>query len=302
MKDISDLPKNVHDRLEYLEFMLRFRGWVSRADLTERFGLGEAAATRDIRLYREHAEQNLSLNQKTKKYEINEVTFEPLFAFSIQSALSKLRTSKVAEALGLSEFDGVMSPPRLAYPTVDILSAVTRAISSSVALRVTYKALRSGQSDKLLYPLAIFDNGIHWYLRAFDPDKKDDEDKYRVYALTRFVSAEIEHDVRVKTEIKSQDHQWTRMVELELVPHPNRKNVRKPETIIHDFNMKDGKVKLAVRATVAGYWLRHWNVDCTEDHSLEGFHYQLWLNNHQTLYGVESRNLAPGLSEYDEQN
>lgn len=302
MKDISEIPKNVHDRLEYLEFMLRFRGWVSRADLTERFGLGEAAATRDIRLYREHAEQNLTLNQKTKKYEINEDTFEPLFAFSIQSALSKLRTTKVAEALGLSEFDGVMSPPRLAYPTVDILSAVTRAISSSVALRVTYHALKSGQSDKLLFPLAIFDNGIHWYLRAFDPDKNDNEDKYRVYALTRFESAEIEHDVRVKAEVKSQDHQWNRMVDLELVPHPNRKNVKKPETIIHDFNMKDGKLKIAVRATVAGYWLRHWNVDCTEDHSLEGFHYQLWLNNHHTLYGVESRSLAPGLSEYYEQH
>ncbi|MDF3123484.1 WYL domain-containing protein [Rheinheimera sp. 1928-s] len=298
MKDINDLPKNVHDRLEYLEFMLRFRGWVSRADLTERFGLGEAAATRDIRLYREHAEKNLKLNQKTKKYEINEDTFTPLFAFSIQSALSKLRTTTVAEALGLSEFDGVMSPPRLAYPSVEVLSAVTRAISSSVALRVTYKAVKSGQSEKLLYPLAIFDNGIHWYLRAFDPDKNE----YRVYALTRFVSVEMAHDTRVKIEIKNQDHQWTRMVELELVSHPNPKNVRTPETITHDFNMKDGKLKLTVRATVVGYWLRHWNVDCTEDHSLEGFHYQLWLKNHQTLYGVESRNLAPGLSEYHEQN
>lgn len=298
MKDIDELPKNVHDRLEYLEFMLRFRGWASRADLTERFGLGEAAATRDIRLYREHAEQNLSLNQKTKKYEINEENFEPLFPFSIKSTLSKLRTTKIADALGLSEFDGIMSPPRLAYPTVDILSAVTRAISSSVALRVSYKALKSGQSEKLLYPLAIFDNGIHWYLRAFDPEKYG----YRVYALTRFVTCEIEHDVPVKAEIKNQDHQWSRMVELELIPHPNRKNVRKPETIIHDFNMKDGKLKLSVRATVAGYWLRHWNVDCTEEHSLEGFHYQLWLNNHQTLYGVESRSLAPGLSEYHEQD
>ncbi|WP_417437205.1 helix-turn-helix transcriptional regulator [Idiomarina abyssalis] len=301
MKDIGELPKNVHDRLEYLEFMLRFRGWASRADLTERFGLGEAAATRDIRLYREHAAQNLSLNQKTKKYEINEETFEPLFPFSIKSALSKLRTSKIADALGLSDFDGIMSPPRLVYPDVEVLSAVTRAISSSMAIRVNYKAVKSGQSDKLLYPLALFDNGIHWYLRAFDPDKKGDA-KYRVYALTRFVSAEIDHNINVSTEIKKQDHQWTRMVELELVPHPNKKHVKNPDSIIHDFNMTNGKLVITVRATVAGYWLRLWNVDCTEDHSLEGYHYQLWLKNHQTLYGVESRVIAPGLSEYHEQN
>ncbi|MBL54214.1 MAG: WYL domain-containing protein [Alteromonadaceae bacterium] len=298
MKDISDLPKNVHDRLEYLEFMLRFRGWVSRADLTERFGLGEAAATRDIRLYREQAEQNLSLNQKTKKYEINEDAFEPLFAFSIQSALSKLRTSKVAEALGLSEFDGVMSPPRLVYPDVEVLSAVTRAISSSVGLRVTYKAVKSGQSDKLLFPLAIFDNGIHWYVRAYHPEQK----VYKDYALTRFVKVTIAHDAPVKSDIKGADHQWSRMVELELVAHPNRKNVSDPESIQHNFNMKDEKLVMIVRAAVAGYWLRLWNVDCTEDHRLKGYHYQLWLKNHQTLYGVESRIIAPGLSEYDEQN
>lgn len=294
MKDINDLPKNVHDRLEYIEFMLRFRGWISRSDLTERFGLGEAAATRDIRLYRDFAEQNLSLNQKTKKYEISNESFKPLFVFSIQRALSKLRTAKISEALGLSELDGISTPPRLVYPDVDLLATVTRSISSNKAIKVTYKAVKSGQSDKLLYPLAIFDNGIHWYLRAYDPDKE----QYRAYALTRFVSAEIEGSEPVKPEVKNSDHQWNRMVELEIVPHPNRKNVRNPETIAHDFDMKDGKLTLFVRATVAGYWLRNWNIDCTEDHSLEGFHYQLWLNNHQTLYGVESRAIAPGLSEY----
>jgi hypothetical protein len=90
------------------------------------------------------------------------------------------------------------------------------------------------------------------------------------------------------------------MVSLELIPHPNRKNVPHPETIDHDFKMKDGMLKLMVRAAVAGYWLHHWNVDCTENHRLEGYDYQLWLQNHQTLYDVESRGIAPGLSTYDQ--
>ena len=91
---ISELPKNIYDRLEYIEFMLRFRGWVSRIDLTERFGIGEAAATRDIRQYREFAKSNLELNQSTKKYEIIESSFDPLFDLQISSAMSKLRTSR----------------------------------------------------------------------------------------------------------------------------------------------------------------------------------------------------------------
>jgi len=43
-----------------------------------------------------------------------------------------------------------------------------------------------------------------------------------------------------------------------------------PETIEMDYTMQDGALKVNVRAAVAGYMLRRWNVDCTEDHSLKG--------------------------------
>lgn len=88
------------------------------------------------------------------------------------------------------------------------------------------------------------------------------------------------------------------MVSLELVPHPNKTNVGPPETVECDFDMNEGCLVINVRAAIAGFWLYHWSVDCTEDHSLEGYDYQLWLRNHQTLYDVDSRKIAPGLSEY----
>ena len=299
MKDINELPKNVYDRLEYLEFMLRFRGWISRADLTERFGIGEAAATRDIRLYRQFAENNLLLNQSSKKYEILEQTFFAIFSLPINAALSKLRTAKVSEALGLSEFEGILCPPRLALPKIDFLAKITRAISGFKQLKITYRSVKNGLSQKVIIPHAIFDNGIHWYVRAYDESKVKSE-RFRSYALTRIVSIEIGNSFELSSSIGNgnMDFQWNRMVNLELIPHPNRKNVFCPETIEHDFNMEDGFMKLTVRAAIAGYWLHHWNVDCTEDHSLKGYDYQLWLRNHQTLYDVESRGIAPGLSTY----
>jgi hypothetical protein len=58
--------------------------------------------------------------------------------------------------------------------------------------------------------------------------------------------------------------------------------------------MNEGMLKVEVRAAVAGYVLRHWNVDCSEIHSLDGPEIHLWLNNPQTLYGVDSATLAPG--------
>ncbi len=298
MKELNELPKNVHDRLEYIEFMLRFRGWFSRADLTERFGLGEAAATRDIRLYKDYAVQNMTLNQSTKKYEIKEDTFSPLFDMRVQTALSKLRTSKICEALGMSDFDGILCPPRLTFPNLNTLSKITRAISSETNLSTTYRSIKNGLSEKTLVPHALFDNGVHWYMRAFDIAKKE----FRSYALTRIEDVTLDTPNTNNQAIKSKDFQWNRVVKLELIPHPNRKNVKYPDTVAHDFNMEDGYLTVSVRATVAGYWLHHWSVDCTEDSSLKGYEYQLCLRNHNTLYDVESRNIAPGLSEYHNQD
>ena len=52
-----------------------------------------------------------------------------------------------------------------------------------------------------------------------------------------------------------------------------------------------------VRAAMAGYLLRRWNVDCTEDHGLKGTEYHLWLRNRQALYGVTNLVLAPGYGD-----
>lgn len=87
-----------------------------------------------------------------------------------------------------------------------------------------------------------------------------------------------------------------RFTELELVPHPA--NVQHPDTIEAEYGMENGVLKVRARAAMAGYLLRRWNVDCTEDHSLKGGEFHLWLRNRQALYGVTNLILAPG---YDAQ-
>ena len=66
--------------------------------------------------------------------------------------------------------------------------------------------------------------------------------------------------------------------------------------------MVDGRLRINVRAAVAGYVLRHWNVDCTKDHSLEGPEYHLWLKNRQALYDVENLVIAPGYQVVEEED
>ena len=58
--------------------------------------------------------------------------------------------------------------------------------------------------------------------------------------------------------------------------------------------MQHGHLAVTVRAAVAGYVLRQWQVDCSTDAYLRGPEYRLRLANRQVLAGVASAVLAPG--------
>jgi hypothetical protein len=95
-------------------------------------------------------------------------------------------------------------------------------------------------------------------------------------------------------EKSEQDIQWTRIVELQLVPHPDQPH---PYITEMDYGMKKGVLEMRVRAATAGYMLRKWSVDCSADHSLRTPEYRLWLQDPLSLYGVKNALLAPGYLE-----
>ncbi len=115
--------------------------------------------------------------------------------------------------------------------------------------------------------------------------------RFSDFVLTRIAKAqEIEGEV-VESELLPADEQWPRIVDLEIVPHPG---IQFPKAIEADYGMADGSLRIKTRAALAGYVLRRWGIDSTEDHRLDSASHHLWLRNPQTLYGVESASLAPG--------
>ena len=68
-----------------------------------------------------------------------------------------------------------------------------------------------------------------------------------------------------------------------------------------DYGMRDGVLRMKLRAATAGYILRKWSVDCSPDHSLRGPEHRLWLKDHLAIYGVRNAVLAPGYSAPDKQ-
>ncbi|HHW4678981.1 MAG TPA: WYL domain-containing protein [Xylella sp.] len=187
------------------------------------------------------------------------------------------------------------SPSRLTHPDLDVLASVTRAIHQECPLGIEYHSISSGRTEREIVPFALIDNGLRWHVRAFD--RKSQE--FRDFVITRIKRPVLLKGQPVSPhEASDQDIQWTRIVELELVPHPDQP---RPEITEMDYSMQGGVLRMKLRAATAGYILRQWSVDCTPDHSLRGHEYRLWLKDHLAIYGVRNAVLALGYRSPDQQ-
>lgn len=288
---LPEMTQAQRDRLAFVELRLRFIGEIRRRDLVTRFGIQTAAATRDIAQYKEMAPRNMEYDAKGKVY-VRCSWFRPLFDFPVERVLTWLSQGygdgepirwKSAVAQEGSSLPGKID--------LEILSVLTRAIHQGAAVEVAYRTLSSGLTTREIVPFALADSGQRWHARAFD--RRSGE--FRDFVLGRLDDARIVAGEVLDHEKPDQDIQWNRIIELELVPHPA--NVQHPDTIEAEYGMEGGVLMVRARAAMAGYLLRRWNVDCTEDHSLKGGEHHLWLRNRQALYGVTNLVLAPGYGE-----
>jgi hypothetical protein len=292
---LLELGHAQRDRMAYVELRLWFVGDIRRQDLATRFGIQTAAATRDLGLYKELAPSNIEYDSKSKAYVVGP-GFSPLFEFPAERVLTWL-----ADGFGDGEptrsQTGITCdmPSKLGQPNLMTLATVTRAISRKCPLQIKYHSVESGVSEREIVPCALLDTGLRWHIRAFD--RKSDE--FRDFVLTRIQDPVVLKDAPVNAhENADQDIQWTRIVELELVPHPDQP---RPEVTEMDYGMRNGVLQMKLRAATAGYVLRKWNVDCSPDHNLRGPEYRLWLKDHLAIYGVKNALLAPGYRSPDQQ-
>ncbi len=275
------------ERLAYLELRLYFFGELQRADLEARFGIAPAAATRDLNSYRALAPQNLSYDSSQKAY-VPSAQFKPLFQFSPERILAWLLQG-FGDGLDLRIRKAIPceGPSQLIAPDLQVLAILTRAILNKRPVQVTYLSLSSGPSKRVIVPVALADNGLRWHVRAYDRNRN----RFSDFVLTRITKAKSLDEKSDDTEQFGADAQWVRLVDLEIVPHPG---IAFPEAIVADYGMRDGLLRLQMRAALVGYALNRWNVDCSPNHSLDSSRHHLWLRNQETLYGVESASLALG--------
>lgn len=288
---LNELSAAQRRRLAYIEFRVWFYGEVTRKNVLDRFDLATAAGTRDMVLYRELAPKNVVYEGKAYRYR---PSFTPLFEHRAERVLAMLTAGfGEGEPAPLSESLPNAVPARLNLPPLDILAAVTRAIHGGYPLRLIYHSMKTGAVHREIVPHALVDSGLRWHVRAYDRTKGE----FRDLVLTRMEKVEpIDREdgqYRVQAhELRAADAQWQKVITLELVPHPAHPH---PSSIARDFGMgESGSLQVTLRAAVAGYVLRQWQVDCSPDARLRGREFRLWLADTAQLNGVDNAVLAPG--------
>ena len=291
-KKLKDKNQKQSERLSYIDFCANYLGTIGRIDVVNRFRISDAAASKDLAAYIDIAPNNLKYDFKTRTHRTTQ-KFKPLFDFTVTQVLKALSTG-FGDTLEQIPTPIIPSATaiELNHPESRTLSQISRAIYLKKYCAITYHSLSSGETERKIAPFAIINSGLRWHVRAFD--QKSEE--FRDFVFTRILSAKVLPEDLKQEHSSINDDKWNQEITLELAPHPS--NIEEKKAIELDYRMIGGTKDIKVRKAIAGYVLRHWNVDCTEDHRLDGKHFQLWLENRNKIDGIDEIILAPGIDNY----
>lgn len=284
---MGKLAASQRERLWHIDFLARFRGQLTRHDLADRFQIALSNATRDFKVYRELAPNNLDYDHSSRSYRRSQ-QFQPLFSYNREHTLQAL-------TLGLGEGLGECEQPiyvdaafNLNQPNLDVLAEISRAIYNQYALSIGYVSISSGETEREIVPHSLVNTGERWHVRAYCRNSQG----FRDFVLTRITSVGEAKEPAKDEESAEKDTAWCEQHTLELVPHPKATHQRAIEL---DYGLSEGAaIKVTVRAATAGYLLRRWQVDCSVDASLPPNEFQLALKQPKLVGQQVDLSIAPG--------
>jgi len=282
-KMLLDVKWATRQRLQYIEIMAYYSGVVTRSDVAKAFGLSDAAATKDLKLYGDLAPSNLIYNHSVFGF-VPSQGFSPAFCDLSPATALPIIASNLAVAGGPYGAQSIYGLPTAALPlparlpTQQVLAQITRAIHSRKKLRVSYRSLsdRDSFDSRTLEPHTLVDTGLRWHVRAYSDETYD----FRDFVLSRFVHAEC-LDEAAESSVEY-DEDWVEMVSLKLGPHADL-DAPKRESLLLDYGVSGEVIEVNVRRALIGYVLQRLSVDTTRDHSMNPSAYQLMLLNRNEI-------------------
>jgi hypothetical protein len=279
------------ERFAYIDFVLRFLGGLNRSDLLEFFGIGDAAASKEISEYKKLRPQNVDYDRALRKNVILRETFLPLIDIDAETSLGMLANGFNKNKL----YDRPMLPYQRIGATphhlnIDFVSKITRAINSKTAVKCTYlSGNSSNHAERTIFPTAFFYDGQSWMFRAFHRDLKSGKGHFKCFDFARVLNVdEFPQDNAKNHETLSQDVDWHLVVPLQLVINPDLSDSKK-STLVQEFSVNDEQSDFVIteKAVLVYYLVKHWNID-VNDVPKKGDSYNFHLKNGDTLKHLHS--------------
>jgi predicted DNA-binding transcriptional regulator YafY len=278
-----DVKWATRQRLQYIEIMAYYTGIITRSEVAKAFGMSDAAATKDLKLYSDLAPDNLIYKHTVFGFVPSE-GFREVFADLSPAAVLPMIAANLAATGGPYDDDSIYgvtvetlpTPNRL--PDKAVLAQILRAIKAHTKLEAVYYSLsdRDNRDPRILEPHSLVNTGLRWHVRAYSEDTYD----FRDFVLSRFVEAKKLEDT---AESSAQyDDDWSEVVTLRLTPHP-KLDTQKRMSLMIDYRGDNELIELTVRRALIGYVLQRLSVDTTADHSLNPSAYQLILVNRDEI-------------------
>jgi len=278
-----DIKWATRQRLQYIEILAYYTGVVTRSDVARAFGISDAAATKDLKLYGDLAPDNLIYKHNVFGF-VPAESFREVFADLEPATVLPLIAANLAAAGGPYEDQPVYGVTVATLPTPNrlpdkaVVAQILRAIKARTKLEAVYYSLsdRDNRDPRNLEPHSLVNTGLRWHVRAYNEDTYD----FRDFVLSRFVEArKLEEDAESSVHY---DDDWTETVTLKLTPHPKLDSQKRMSLMI-DYRGDNELIELTVRRALIGYALQHLSVDTTSDHSLNPNAYQLALVNREEI-------------------
>lgn len=278
-----DLKWATRQRLQYIEIKAFYCGSVSRSDVATAFGISDAAATKDLKLYGDLAPNNLLYNQRVFGFVPSDSFVEQFADLSPSTALPMIAGNLATsggpyddEPIYDIAVDSLPLPAR--YPHKSVLAQITRSIKSGKKLEVVYRSLsrRDSGDARIIEPHALINTGLRWHVRAYNQDTYD----FRDFVLSRFERALLlDEDAESSA---AYDDDWVELETVKLAPHPGLDDKQRLGLEL-DYGIRDKVLELKTRRALIGYLLQRLTVDTTKDHSLNPDKHQLVLVNREEI-------------------
>ena len=281
---LNEIKWATRQRLEYIELMAYYTGLVTRSGVAKAFGISDAAATKDLKLYTDIAPDNLIYRHNVFGF-VPTTNFREVFADLSPATVLPMIEANLTVVGGPAREQAVFGIPVTSLvlpnrlPDKSVLAQVTRAIHNRKKLEVSYHSLSSrttGEEKRIIEPHSLVNTGFRWHVRAYNEDTFD----FRDFVLSRFEDAEC---LDKTAESSAQyDDDWVEIITVQLAPHPKLDEKNKASLLI-DYGGYNGSIEIKIRRALIGYLLQQLSVDTTKDHSLNPNKYQLVILNRDEI-------------------